>query len=89
MLSGLGLDTLGAQAAKVEEDQANAALVRSLIAALVTVLVSAAVLVVAGCWESPWWESPIRNAAPAPVRKTNPTKRIAEVAKREIVPQKT
>ena len=47
MLSGLGLDTLGAHAAKVEEDQANAALVRSLIAALVTVLVSAAVLVVA------------------------------------------
>jgi len=47
MLSGLGLDTLGAQAAKAEEDQANTAFVRSLIAALVTVLVTAAVLVVA------------------------------------------
>ena len=47
MLSGLGLDTLGARAATVEEDQANAALVRSLVAALVTLLVSAAVLVVA------------------------------------------
>lgn len=47
MLSSLGLDTLGAQAAKVEDEQANAALVRSLIAALVTVLVIAAVLIVA------------------------------------------
>jgi signal transduction histidine kinase len=47
MLSGLGLDTLGAQAAKVEEDQAGTALVRSLIAVLVTVLVIAVVLVVA------------------------------------------
>lgn len=47
MLSGLGLDTLGAQAAKAEGDQANTAFVRSLIAALVTVLVTAAVLLVA------------------------------------------
>lgn len=47
MLSGLGLDTLGAQAAKVEEDQASTALVRSLTAVLVTVFVIAVVLVVA------------------------------------------
>jgi signal transduction histidine kinase len=46
-LSSLGLDTLGTHAAKVEEDQANTALVRSLIAALVTVFVIATVLIVA------------------------------------------
>jgi signal transduction histidine kinase len=47
MLSSLGLDTLGTRAAKVEEDQANTAFVRSLMVALVTLLVIAAVLFVA------------------------------------------
>lgn len=47
MLSSLGLDTLGAHAASVEEDQANTALVRSIIAAAVTILVIATALIVA------------------------------------------
>jgi signal transduction histidine kinase len=47
MLSSLGLDTLGARAAKLEEDRAGAAFVRSLVAGLVTLLVIAAVVIVA------------------------------------------
>jgi signal transduction histidine kinase len=47
MLSSLGLDMLGAHAASVEEDQANAALVRSIIVAAVTILVIGTVLIVA------------------------------------------
>jgi len=47
MLSSLGLDTLGARAANVEGDRADAAVVRSIIAALVTLLVIAAVVIVA------------------------------------------
>lgn len=47
MLSSLGLETLGARAAKLEEDRAETAFVRSLIAALVTLLVIAAVVTVA------------------------------------------
>ncbi len=47
MLSSLGLDTLGAQAAKLEGDRADTALVRSLIVALVTLCVIAAVVIIA------------------------------------------
>jgi signal transduction histidine kinase len=47
MLSSLGLDTLGTRAATLEEDRAETAFVRSLIAALVTLLVIAAVVTVA------------------------------------------
>jgi signal transduction histidine kinase len=47
MLSSLGLGTLGAHAAKLEADRAGTALVRSLIAALVTLCVIAAVVIIA------------------------------------------
>ena len=47
MLSGLGLGTLGTHAAKLEADRADTALVRSLIAALVTLSVIAAVVIIA------------------------------------------
>ncbi len=47
MLSSLGLGTLGAHAAKLEADRAGTALVRSLIAALVTLCVIATVLIIA------------------------------------------
>jgi signal transduction histidine kinase len=47
MLSSLGLGTLGTQAAKLEGDRADTAFVRSLIAALVTLCVIAAVVIIA------------------------------------------
>jgi signal transduction histidine kinase len=47
MISSLGLATLGAQAAKLEADRAGAALVRSLIVGLVTLLVIVAVVIIA------------------------------------------
>lgn len=47
MLSSLGLGTLGTHAAKLERDRADAALARSLIAALVTLFVIAAVVIIA------------------------------------------
>jgi len=47
MLSSLGLGTLGAHAAKLEGDRADTALVRSLTAALVTLLVIATVVIIA------------------------------------------
>lgn len=47
MLSSLGLGTLGTQAAKLEGDRADTALVRSLIVALVTLCVIAAVVIIA------------------------------------------
>ena len=47
MLSSLGLGTLGTRAAKLEGDRADAGLVRSLVAALVTLLVIAAVAIIA------------------------------------------
>jgi signal transduction histidine kinase len=47
VLSSLGLGTLGTRAAKLEGDRADAALVRSLIAALVTLFVIAAVVIIA------------------------------------------
>ena len=47
MLSSLGLGTLGAHAAKLEGDRADTALARSLTAALVTLLVIAAVVIIA------------------------------------------
>jgi signal transduction histidine kinase len=47
MLSSLGLGTLGTHAAKLEGDRADTALVRSLIVALVTLCVIAAVVIIA------------------------------------------
>jgi signal transduction histidine kinase len=47
MLSNLGLDTLGTSAATLEGQRAGAAVVRSLVVALVTLLVIAAVAIVA------------------------------------------
>jgi signal transduction histidine kinase len=47
MLNNLGIGTLGAHAAKLEGDRADTALVRSLIAALMTLFVIAAVLILA------------------------------------------
>jgi signal transduction histidine kinase len=47
MLSNLGLGTLGTRAAKLEADRAETALARSLIAALVTLGVIAAVIMIA------------------------------------------
>ncbi|MBV8993424.1 MAG: sensor histidine kinase [Pseudonocardiales bacterium] len=47
MISSLGLGTLGAQAAKLEGDRADAALVRSIVIGLVTLFVIAAVLIIA------------------------------------------
>jgi signal transduction histidine kinase len=47
MLSGLGLGSLGTHAAKLEADRADTALVRSLIAVLVTLGVIAAVVIIA------------------------------------------
>jgi signal transduction histidine kinase len=47
MISSLGLGTLGAQAAKLEGDRADAALVRSIVVGLVTLFVIAAVLIIA------------------------------------------
>lgn len=47
MLSRLGLGTLGTKAAKLEGDRADTAFVRSLIAALVTLCVITAVLIIA------------------------------------------
>ena len=47
MISSLGLGTLGAQAAKLEGDRAEAALVRSIVVGLVTLFVIATVLIIA------------------------------------------